>query len=350
MTRDGYFTRIGRDPRAQFGTALRSYLGATVLPERQVPQNAYREQAIRYRTVLAADGSRYSPAQRRRTGQLVGSMLVELGNQDIANEFTAQDYDDLIVLLESNQSMSAMASLINWTDVVINRALVELLEKQRWEAIVNAQIVRQGDNGYRETVTYPNPAGQRVTAGGTWSNDAYDPFDDLAGRLDFFYAQGYGVSRIIASRRVMTILAGNQKMAQRAANVRVLSTSDVFGRLTESQINQYLSSEGLPTIETYDLQWRSETATGRFLPNDVMVFVSTTGKDQTIDWGDNTRFLTDTLGYTAIGRAVGQTSPGRVLKLYPYDNKPPRIETEGWQTSLPVLTEPEAISVISGIN
>jgi hypothetical protein len=31
------------------------------------------------------------------------------------------------------------------------------------------------------------------------------------------------------------------------------------------------------------------------------------------------------------------------------EDKPPRIEAQGWQTSLPVITEPEAIGVLTGI-
>lgn len=350
MSRDGYFTRIAQDARAQFGPPNRQYLGATVLPERQTRVNAYREDAIRFRTVIANDGSRYSPAQKKRTGELVGSMLVELGNQDIAMEFTGQDYDNLLHFLNTNASMSAIASIINWSDVAINRALVELLEKQRWEAIVNAQVVRTGDNGYSETVTYPNPTGQRITAGGTWSSNTYDPFDDISAMADHFYDLGYDITRVITSRRVTSILARNDKMALRAANIRVLSNSDVVGRVSQAQINSYLNSEGLPTLETYDLRWRSENGIGRFLPDDCMVFISSTGQDQTIDWGDNQRFLTDTVGYTAIGRPVGVPDPGRILRVWAKDDKPPRLHGEGWQTTLPVLTEPEAIAVISGIN
>jgi hypothetical protein len=58
----------------------------------------------------------------------------------------------------------------------------------------------------------------------------------------------------------------------------------------------------------------------------------------------------DTLGYTAIGRAAGQSNSGRVIKVRPVpDKKPPRVEGEGWQASFPVLADPEAVTVITGI-
>jgi len=59
--------------------------------------------------------------------------------------------------------------------------------------------------------------------------------------------------------------------------------------------------------------------------------------------------LPDTLGYFAIGRPAGQNTPGRVTHLASFTNKPPRIEAEGWQTSLPVIVEPESIGVIHSI-
>lgn len=351
MSRDGYFARIASDRRAQFGIPARRYLGTTLLPERRVTENAYREDAIRYRTVIANDGSRYSPAQKKSTGQLVGSMLVELGNQDIAQELTGQDYDALIKFLETNVSMEAVASIINWTEVTLNRALIELMEKQRWQAIVDGQVIREGDNGFREVVTYPNIAGMRVTAGGTWSTDTYDPYDEISAMADAFFDTGHGLTRIITSRRVVSILQRNAKIAARASGrIRVLSNSDVIGRVSKADLDSAFAEDNLPAIEQYDLRWRDETVTGRFLPDDAMVFISETGRDETVDWGDNARFIPDTLGYSALGRAAGMPTPGRVIRMFPKENKPPRIEGESWQTSLPVLTEPEAIRVIRGIN
>ena len=350
MLQDGTFTRLVRDPRAQFGTPRREYLGATILPERTVPENAYREDAIRYRTVIANDGTRYSPAQKKEGGALVGSFLVELGNSDILRELNGRDYDALLKLLQNNNDMEAMATLINFADIAVNRALIELVEKQRWDAIVNSSVVRVGDNSYTETVAYANPSGHRVAAGGTWSNNSYDPYLDILAMKKKLSDKGYTVTRIITSTTVVGILTGNTKIAQRAGFVRVLSASDVVGPVSIAQLNQRLQADGLPNIETYDLRYRTQSADFPFLPTTVMVFVATTGRDETIDWGDNSRFLVDTLGYTAIGRAVGQGEPGRVIKVRPFDNKPPRIEFEGWQTTLPVITEPEAIGVINTIS
>jgi hypothetical protein len=349
---DGTFATIARNAGAQFGTPARRYLGATILPEKTVMKNMYREEGVRYRTIIANDGTRYSPAQKKK-GELFGSMLVELGHSDIAREITAEEYDALIDYLQRNVSMEAMAQIIDWVDVTLNRALLEHNEKQRWQAIVSASITRLGDNEYTEIVSYPNPSGHRANAGGTWSSDAYDPFDDILARADLLEGKGFTVNRIIASRPVISILSGNDKVKARTGVATISVTGQIqatAGRASLDAMNMALEKDGLPPIERYDLQYRTQTGTARFLASNVFVMLATTGRDETIDLGDNEELLTDTLGYTAIGRAAGQATPGRVVRMEAFDNKPPRIEGEAWQTSLPVITEPEAIAVIGGIS
>lgn len=353
MRSDGSFTTIATNPLAQFGRRQRRYLGATLLPEMMRTRNAYREDSIKYRTVMANAGTRYSPAQKK-DGDIVGSFLVELGESDIAREFTGERYDALLDYLQRNASMEAIANLTNWLDTTVNLSLVEFNELQRWQAIVDASVVREGDNGLSETISYPNPDNHRAAAAAAWSNDSTDPFADIFAMTDLLASKGYTVNRIITSRQVVSILAGNDKVKTRVG-VAVVNTSgqitSAVGRATLAAINGVLQADGLPTIEMYDLQYRTQTGTDYFLPRDVLVLVATTGRDQEIDLGDEEPLvMVDTLGYTAIGRGVGQANPGRVIQADPKTDKPPRIEAEGWQTSLPVITEPEAIAVITGIS
>ena len=350
---DGTVPTIARNANAQFGIAPRSYLSASLLPERMVDENAYREESIIYRTVIANDGTRYSPSQKKGAA-LVGSFLVELGNSDIASEFTSRDYDALLRILNTRPSMDAAASLLSWLDRTVNLALIEKNEKQRWEAIVSASVVRSGDNGYTETVSYSNPANHRAAAGGTWSSDSYDPFADILAMADLLESKGYTVGRIITSRTVLSILAGNDKVKARTGVATINASGQITataGRATRDAINGALERDGLPAIETYDLQYRTQTGTGYFLSRSAFVLVATTGQDESIDLGDtNSLMVANTLGYTALGRAAGQAMPGRVLRMEAFENKPPRIEAEGWQTSLPVITNPEAIAVITSIS
>jgi hypothetical protein len=353
MRTQGYFTDIAQNRLAQFGTPARRYLGAEILPERNVPDNAYRETQIRYRTgVIANDGTRYSPVQKKTSGELFGEFLVELGNSDIGSEITARDYDALLQYVGVNSGMDAIAQVVNFVDTHVNRALIEKNELQRWQAIVSAQVVRQGDNAYSETVQYLNPTGHRAAAGGTWSSDAYDPYDDIVAMTDFLQDKGYTVNRIVSSRKVLSILARNTKVITRTGRVWTFTSSTFSDQLRRTQredVNTMLSADGLPPIEMYDLQYRTQTGIGRFMPDTVMCFFCSTGRDETVDWGDATMVVPDTLGYTAIGRPTGQQAPGRVIRVNAFDNKPPRVECEGWQTSLPVITEPEALAVITGI-
>jgi hypothetical protein len=351
---EGQLRDLTNDRRVQFGTQTRRYLGATLLPERMVEENMYEETQVRYRTLVANSGSRYSPVQKKR-GSLIGNFDVKLADSDIGDELTSRDHDALIKLLQSNRSMDAMASMLNWVDAALNRPLLEWNEKARWDAIVNAAVELRGNNKYEETVNYSNPAGHRANAAGTWSTDAYDPFDDIFAMATLMQDKGYTLGRIITSRTVLNIMAGNDKVRTRTGVVKVNAASGNFvvsgSRASWMQINGALAENGLPPIEIYDELYRTNTGTGRFLPNNVMVLIAATGRDELIDLGDASQniLLPNVLGYTAIGRAAGQSSAGRVIRTERYESKPPRIEGEGWQTSLPVILDPEAICVIKAI-
>ena len=355
MQANGYYTSIATNPLAQFGSRSRRLLGATVLPEQNVPENAYREEQVRYRSIIANDGTRYSPAQKKG-GEITGSMLVELGNSDISRELSPRDYDALVRLVGSGEGgMEQMANVVlRFTDELLNGALIDANEKARWQAIINASVVRQGDNGYTETVAYPNPAGHRFNAGGLWSNDAYDPFDDILLAAEKLTDKGYSVSRIIATRNEISLLMKNAKFAQRAGRLSVTSGNDVVvqgGRVTLDDINNIMNANGLPAVEEYNALFNTSTGQGRFFPTGNMVFIASTGQAQEVPRteAEAPLVLDDVLGYTAIGRATGQSEPGRAFYLQAFENKPPRVEGEGWQTSLPVIQWPDAISVIQSI-
>lgn len=354
LMEDGTVRALALNTAAMFGITPRRYIGAELLPERTVDENTYREDAVRFRTVIANSGTRYSPVQKKG-GDLVGSFLVELGNSDIGREITARDYDALVKLLQNATTMEATANLMRFADRTLNGALIEYNEKQRWDAIVSASVVRTGDNGYSETVSYSNPANHRAAAGGVWSNDAYDPFTDILAMADLLEGKGYTVGRIITSRTVLSILSGNDKVKTRTGVATINTSGQIAatpGRASSDAINMALARDGLPPIETYDLLYHTQTGSGRFLPSTVFVMVATTGRDETIELSDTAEnlIISDTIGYTAIGRATGQPTPGRVIRMTAKEDKPPRVEGEGWQTSLPVITDPEAMAVINTIS
>lgn len=352
MQEDGVFDAIAGNPLAQFGVPSQPLLGATILPERLVPQNMYKETAIRYRAMIANDAERYSPVQIKAGGELIGEMTVELGNQNIGRQMTPQDYDGLLELLGRNADMSAIDTLTGWVDSTLNQGLQMVTEKQRWEALVSAQVTRDGDNGFHEVVQYPNPAGQRVAAGGVWSNDAYDPFDDITAIKEYAAGLGYQLNRAFTSTAVAGIMQRNTLVKTRGGAFRQTNaTTDFLMTLNRSGLDTVFAGEGLPVLETYDLTYRTQNgALTRYLPNTVMVFTATTDSSVEIDVAANERvFMPSTLGYTALGRATGQSAPGRVIQVTPIQILPPHLEGRAWQTSLPVITEPEAVFVINAI-
>ncbi len=355
----GYLDRLANSPRIQFGPARQEFIGARFLPERQVPQNSFRESEIRFKTFVANDGTRFSPVQLKRGGRLQASMLVELGHQDIGSEFTGPEYDAWVALLRAvrpgtTPSMEQMQTILDWTDMNLVRPLAVKNELQRWQAIINAQVPLVGDGGYIGMVNFPNPAGHRVVAGGNWSDPTYDPMDDILAQAQVLYDKGYAVNASVTSSKVVGILQKNPKIAERANGAikivgGMLETQG--GRVTRAQLDNMFQAEGLPPITINDQRYDTVSGSQRFVPDDTFTMLATTGRTVEIDLGaeDDQRILNDTLGYLAIGRAVGQASPGRVVLLTPFRNKPPRIEGEAWQTSFPVIQDPEAITVIRDI-
>lgn len=346
---------LANDPMNQFGPPAEPFLGATLMPERQVPENAYREEDIRYRTVIANDGTRYSPVQKKR-GMLLGYMDVRLSNQDIGSDFTGSDYDAFLRILArsggGNPEMTALMQFLGWTDLTLIRPLQQKIEKMRFECLVDAQVPLTGDDNYYELVQYPDPTGHRVSVGGDWSDDTYDPYLDITKGVDFLASKGYTASRIITSTPVMATLANNDKIKTRVGRITVAAGSVVGlpGRASREEMNGMFAEDGIPAPEIYDRQYRTQTGSGYYLKRDVMMIVATTGRDETVDLGDAQPLVVqNTIGYVGVGRPTGASGPGRRVQLTPFENKPPRVEGEAWQTTLPVPRDPEAVYVIKNI-
>jgi hypothetical protein len=349
----GVLDGVARNPTTQFGRPGRRYLGAEILPERLVEQNEYIEDRIQLRSVIANAATRYSPTQKKG-GALVSSMRVSLAESDIASELTSRDYDHLQRVVATRPTLEAMAALINFVDATVNIPLVEWIERARWQMIVNAQVTLTGDSEYTETVGYLNPTGHRFAAAGVWSNNTVDPMADVNAAAKVLTDKGFIPGRAFTSRKVANIMANNDKIKTRTSRVTVNTAGQILattGRVTQAELNALLNADGLPSIELYDLVYRTMTGTGRFLADTVFVMVATTGRDENIDLGDGRiETLQDTLGYVGVGRGAGQQASGRKIRSAFKDDKPPRVEAEGWQTALPVMTEPEAVVVITGIS
>jgi hypothetical protein len=360
LEEDNEIGALANDPRVQFGPPNRPLLGATLLPDRTVEANSYTEESIRFMTVIANDGARHAPAQRKGSGVAVADISVVLGDQDIQRLFTSKDYEVFQRLLNRDASQEAILSILGWVDKALVRPLEQLKEKHRWDAMVNAQVVRRGHNGMVQTVTYPDPAGHRATVGDPWDDPLIDPFDDIAAQAQLLRDAGFAPTRIITSSNVVSVMSANPLVRSRVG--QALFQVDENGALSArylraniNSINASLQGDNLPVIEVYDETYKTQTETKFYLPRDTMVILGTTELDESIripaetPGAEEVRFLENTLGYTAIGVPVGESEPGRVVRLFPQKNKPPRIIGEAWQTTIPVIQEGAAIATLDGI-
>lgn len=337
---------------AQFGIQPRQYVGALLLPEEMRDENTYRETEVTYRTVIANAGSRYSPAQIKDGGVIGGEMLVELGNSDISTRLRGDRYDDLVEYLNEDSDM-ASEEIMDWINSLVNMALVEFNETKRWEALEDAQVTIE-IGGVQETVQYPDPTGNRVAASLDWSVDSNDPMTDILSMESHLRAKGYILENIITSHKVMNTLRQNEQIARRAgAVVGQMDNSAQIQNIDNGDVQSVFTQNNLPVPTTYDLNYYDESGVAhRFMSDDVMVFTCRTGNETEVRLSSDPttrRILRETLGYTGIGVPAGQPEPGRTVNLEHKTDKPPRIEADGWQTSLPVLTNPEAVGVINSI-
>jgi hypothetical protein len=361
MIRGNSFTSVVNDPLAQFGQEAAPFLLTDLLPEKEVPENEFVEEGIRYRTIIANAGTRYSPVQIKG-GVITGSARVSLGNSDIGSHFTGADYDALLKLLarysgSGGATRPTMESMVNqildWAELTLNQPLLVHNEVNRAMALFGAQVILTGDNGYREVVNLPNPSGARVAAGGQYSNDAYDPWPDIIARVIYLSDKGYKVNRILTSGSVLTKLCNNAKIRARAGVSSIVSGTVVGlpGAVSLARLNEMAVADDLPPFEKYDRVYFTQNGYGYVTPRDEILFASLTGRDQRVERGDmEPVVVNNTLGYTAVGRPAGQAEPGRVIKVIPkMDSKPPHVKGEAWQTSFPVVTDPEAVATIQDI-
>lgn len=351
---------IARNPMVQFGTAQREYKGATLMPERLVPDNEYTEDKIVYYSVVANDGTRYSEPQLKH-GELLGSFQVRLGEIDIARQLTGKDFDAIRKTVANNPD-GAKRSLINWMNTAVNLAMIEKAEAQRWQAICNAAVTISQLDEEPYTIAISNPSGHRITIpGGTTGNPSgwyetdgsYDPFDDIFKQVTLLSDKGYQVNRVIGDTQILSAMANNPAVKQRVGMLTINNgglTSRV-GLADAASINAYMTGNmGLPPMEIYDLTYRTQLGTQFFKPRGSLVLCASTGRQEEFMTGvDGTDFeiVENTLGYYAIGTAVGEDNPGRVMRATSSNMKPVGMYCQGFASAFPVVQEPESIAVIN---
>ena len=367
---DGSFDRLMLNSLSQLGSVSmlnmgRELMGAKLLPDEMKRRNEYKEQAVRYRTVVATDGTPYTPAQLVK-GAMVGSMKVELGHHDVKVEMDASQLEALEDLIqmeaesrgEGAAELLAQQQLLNWVDTSVNMSLQFKKELQRWQAIVDAQVSRVFPGGTTETVSFPNPTGSRFNAGGTWSSDAYDPMEDIIQACNRLWGLGFNIDKMITSTNVVSIMALNEKIRTRAGYLSTSGGSVLPVSISGyglADVNSAIRRSGsgnntLPDIMTYDLQYPTQTGTSYFLPRNCFVIIGSTGENRQLLVDERIFPLYNTLGYYGVGRVEGYKKSGPIIHVDTYDKKPVSIVGEGYMTGFPVITNPEAVCVIRNIS
>lgn len=357
---EGQLQATLNDPRAQFGIDNKQYWGATVLPVQNVEEDGpFREYGVRWRTVVATDSTRYSPVTLRQIAR-GGSVLIELGEKDAGAQIFGRDLEKVRKALNGGRlagSPNAASLLTQMVAKGATQPLIEKEEKERLEAMVDGLILRRGDNGYKEDVPQANPVGHRVTVTTPVNDPLVNPLEAIDAQLAFMKAKGYPVTQIRTSTKVINAIRNNES-ARRDVGSFTYVGSD--GRITSGQnsvsldqINAYLAAngQGYPPIIAYDEVYETLYGSKRFLRENAMVMVSTQGVDaDTIRQlgGDSDLPAPTSLGYYGVGIAENQSAPGRVALADYYDrDRGARISVKAWESSGPVILEPEALSVLN---
>ena len=285
---------------------------------------------------------------------LIGNPAYKLGEIDIARQLTGRDFDNIRAIAPTNPN-AAKAQLIAWLNTALNLSIVEKQEIQRWQLIVDAIIRIRGTDGKTSDVGFAAPVEHRLTIpSGTvgiptgWYGTV-DPMEAIFYMKTLLNSKGYELARIIGDSDITAALALNPVMQGRTGVFTVNSgtLTQRTGLVSKAALDAYFGGFGLPAMEEYNLTYRTQTGSGFFKPRGSMVFIAATGRNETIDLGDaGLQIVENTAGYYAIGTAVGEDAPGRVIRTEARNLKPVGIYGQAFQTSLPGNLESDGIAVL----
>lgn len=362
LLQDRSLDTILANPLSQWGPASRPMKGANFLPPKLVEKNQDTIEDVRFRTVAAQDGTRYSPAQLVGGGEMFGKIHYRLGHSDLMREISGPDYDGIVRYLNANMGMQAAAKVVGLFDTFINQAMVEHDELAIWEAIVSNSITRRGANAYFEYDEGIDLSSQRVTAQCDWTDADTTPWTtDILPSIRRLVASGYQRSgiRIMTTDQVLMTLAEHPQTARYlvqtplATGQSVQEATGVFSNADVTRV--FLAKMGIMSVDTHDIRIQTETGELRAYPESNMTFIASTGRSEEVLYNvadpSQVKIVPDVIGFNAIGVANGVTTPGRQGNMNVFTGtKAARIEFEGWQASGPVILNPQAIANISAID
>ena len=339
-----------------WGPADQPLLSADLLPPRPLEDNAGTIEEVYYRTVVAQDGTRHSPAQIVDGGEIWGKIHYSLGNSDIARQLIGPDYEGVLRMLGRGQGLAAAARVIGIFDQYIIQAMAWHDEIANWQALLKNRIQGRGNNGWFEYENGPTLAGHFVAAGDDWTDPDYDPWTEIIARINFLASLGYQRSgiRIYTTDKIMQTLAANPNTALRLYAPFPNNITPIIGIITVDDVVAVFRKLGVQAPIINDQHVLTKTGQMRSFEEGNMFFAATTSRTEevlyNVDDPSQFQLVRGNLGFNGIGKANMQTSTGRRTATRSYENqKDARIEFEGWQSTGPIILEPTARTVISGI-
>lgn len=167
--------------------------------------------------------------------------------------------EKLIIQLSSPRSTQeetqAINQIYNDVDNMVNSVRTRI-EAMRMEAITTGKL-NINENGVKTLIDYGTPKAQQSTT--NWTAEDVKILDDIYNWTDKVVQNtGFTPTRALTSKSVLNILLTNTAIRKAILGVN----SDRI--ITKDMLNQLLASMGLPSIATYDAQYRTQNINGTY--------------------------------------------------------------------------------------
>ena len=172
--------------------------------------------------------------------------------------------EELILKLNSPRSNrefeKAKELVFNDVDDMVMSVMTRV-EAMRMEAITTGKIT-VNENGANITLDYGVPSSNIKTQGGSsaWTHADSDPIKDIYDWTNFLVeTTGTKPTRAITSNTVLSTLISNAKVR------KAIFGSDNSKMLSKKTINEFLESQDLPIVATYDDRYKVQGNNGKYV-------------------------------------------------------------------------------------
>jgi hypothetical protein len=247
----------------------------------------------------------------------------------LSRKMRLSEYDSLVL----RNATAEQRDLLLRDAVRLTRQIDARLEVARGDALVNGSVTI-AENGVQASVNFGRRGDHSVTAAILWSDvtgttpgtDVSAPIDDLLAWQEAYTSHnGMAPGVILTSNRVRSAL---QRHPQIKAEVSPNATSK---SVSINDLNGFLNAYGLPSIETYDVQF----STGRVIADNKLLFLPGVAADLGATlWGTTLESQEADYGIAEGG------SPGIVVAAWK-TRDPIALWTHAAAIGLPILGNPD---------